>query len=45
MRFRDLGFNVWADVRYAFRTLKGAPGYAATLMLTLCWVLERLRRC
>ena len=35
MRFRDLGFNVWADVRYAFRTLKGAPGYAATLMLTL----------
>ena len=35
MRFRDLGFNAWADVRYAFRTLKGALGYAATLMLTL----------
>jgi predicted permease len=35
MRFRDLGFNIWADVSYAFRGLKGALGYTVTLVLTL----------
>jgi putative ABC transport system permease protein len=35
MRFTDLGFNVWADVKYAFRGLKGTLGYAVTLVLTL----------
>jgi predicted permease len=35
MRWMDFGFNVWADVSYAFRGLKGAPGYAVALVLTL----------
>ena len=35
MRLMDLGFNFWADVSYAFRGLKGALGYAVTLVLTL----------
>jgi putative ABC transport system permease protein len=35
MTLTDLCSSLWADVRYAFRTLKSAPGYTVTLVLTL----------
>lgn len=35
MKLTNSGFSLWADVRYACRGLKSAPGYAVTLVLTL----------
>jgi predicted permease len=35
MTLMDLRNSLWADVRYAFRGLKSAPGYTVTLVLTL----------
>ena len=35
MTLTDLCGSLWADVRYAFRGLKSAPGYTVTLVLTL----------